>query len=104
MAADITSEDLPVTSPLRIAVLSTGNIGSAFASHLARVGGHNVTVIARPGSARLRQLEQDAAIVHVGGQQAEVQVSGVLNESVPYDLVIMTVEVVPPGWTVWRPS
>ncbi len=91
MTAKITSGDPPVTSPLRIAVLGTGNIGSAFASQLARVGGHDVTVIARPGSARLRQLERDAAIVHVGGQRAEVQVSGVLDESVNYDLVIMTV-------------
>lgn len=91
MSAEITSKDPPVTSPFRIAVLGAGNIGSAFASQLARVGGHEVTVIARPGSARLRQLERDAAIVHVGGQRAEVHVSECLDEGVPYDLVIMTV-------------
>ncbi len=49
-------------APLSIAVLGCGNIGSAFASRLARAG-HQVTVIARPGSTRLLQLRRDGGIV-----------------------------------------
>ena len=41
---------------LQIAILGPGRIGSAFAFHLARDGGHDVTVIARPSSMRLEQL------------------------------------------------
>jgi 2-dehydropantoate 2-reductase len=47
------------STPLRIAILGGGKIGSAFAFQLARTGGHDVTVIARPGSVRLAQLERD---------------------------------------------
>jgi len=78
------------SSPLRIAVLGAGKIGSTFASQLARIGGHEVTVVARPGSVRLRQLERDGAIVDVKGERASVRVSGVLDEHTPYDLVIVT--------------
>jgi 2-dehydropantoate 2-reductase len=91
MRSKITLQDPEADAPLRIAILGAGNIGSTFASQLARVGGHDVTVIARPGSARLRQLERDGAIVHIGGERAEVEVSGALDEAVPYDLVILTV-------------
>ena len=76
--------------PLRIAVLGAGKIGSTFAFQLARTGGHDVTVIARPDSVRLRQLEHDGAIIDNKGQRAAVQVTSLLDETVPYDLVIVT--------------
>ncbi len=75
---------------LRIAVLGGGKIGSAFAFQLARAGGHDVTVIARPGSPRLRQLERDGAIIDVNGERAAVRVSAMLDEAIAYDLVIVT--------------
>jgi len=78
------------SSPLRIAVLGAGKIGSTFAFQLARVGGHDVTVIARPGSIRMQQLQRDAAIIDVKGGRASVRVSGVLDEQTPYDLLIVT--------------
>ena len=76
--------------PLRIAVLGAGRIGSAFAFQLVRAGGHDVTVIARPGSVRLAQLERDQAIVDHKGERASVAVAGGLDETTPYDLVIVT--------------
>ena len=76
--------------PLRIAILGAGKIGSAFAFHLARTGGHDVSVVARPGSPRLQQMERDRAIVDVKGERAGVQVASRLDEAVPYDLVIVT--------------
>jgi 2-dehydropantoate 2-reductase len=42
------------TSPLSVAVVGMGRIGSAFAYQLARAG-HNITVVARPNSARQQQ-------------------------------------------------
>ncbi len=82
---------MPVTStPLRIAVLGAGRIGSTFASQLARVGGHDVTVIARPGSARLQQLERDGSIIDVKGERSKVRVTSALDEQTPFDLVIVT--------------
>ena len=78
------------STQLRIAVLGAGKIGSAFAYQLARQGGHDVTVIARPGSIRFQQLECDGAIVDVKGERANVQVADELFEDVPYDLVIVT--------------
>lgn len=76
--------------PLRIAVLGAGKIGSTFAFQLARTGGHDVTVIARPGSERLRQIERDGAIVDVRGATATVKVTSALDEQTPYDLLIVT--------------
>ncbi len=78
------------SSPLQIAVLGAGRIGSTFASQLARVGNHDVTVIARPGSMRLQQLERDDAIVDVKGGRTSVRISSMLDEQTPYDLVIVT--------------
>ncbi len=75
---------------LRIAVLGAGKIGSTFASQLARVGGHDVTAIARPGSVRLQQLERDDGIIDVKGERASVRVASLLDEQTPYDLVIVT--------------
>ncbi len=66
---------MPETSPpLRIAIVGVGDIGSAFAFHLAGEGGHDVTVVARLGSARLSQLTRDEAIIDVHG--APVRRSG----------------------------
>ena len=77
-------------SPLKIAILGAGRIGSAFAFQLARAGGHAVTVIARPGSDRLAQLESDQAIVDQKGRRASVSVASRLDEATAYDLLIVT--------------
>jgi 2-dehydropantoate 2-reductase len=77
-------------SPLRIAVLGVGKIGSAFAFQLARTGNHDVTVVARPGSARLQQLRRDNGIVNVKDERASVRATDTLDEQTPYDLVIVT--------------
>ena len=76
--------------PLKIAVLGTGKIGSIFAFQLARTGHHDVTVIARPGSARLGQLQRDGGVIDVDGGRAEVRVLDGLDEATPYDLLIVT--------------
>lgn len=81
---------MAMTSPLRIAVLGVGNIGSTFAFQLVRAGRHDVTVIARPGSRRLKQLQRDEAIIDVKGERASVRVADALDEQTPYDLVIVT--------------
>ena len=77
-------------APLTIAVLGTGQIGSVFAFQLAHRGRQDVTVIARPGSARLGQLQRDDGIVDVNGKRARVRVLAALDEHTPYDLVIVT--------------
>ena len=78
------------SSPLKIAVLGSGKIGSTLASQLARVGRHDVTVIARPGSVRLQQLQRDGGVIDVAGDRAEVRVTDSLDEQAPYDLLIVT--------------
>ena len=80
-----------IPSSLRIAVLGAGKIGSTFAFQLAGAGHHDVTVIARPGSIRLKQLERDGAIIDVKSERANVRVSSALDQQIPYDLVIVTV-------------
>lgn len=75
---------------LQIAVLGAGSIGSTFAFYFARTGGHDVTVIARPGSVRLQQLQRDGGIVDVKGDYAKVQVADALDEHTAYDLVLVT--------------
>ena len=80
----------PESAPLRIAVLGVGRIGSAFAFHLAGAGRHDVTVIARPGSPRLQQLQRDDGIVTTKGERAGVRISDTLDEQTPYDLIIVT--------------
>lgn len=77
-------------TPLRIAILGIGKIGSAFAFQLARTGQHDVTVVARPGSIRLQQLQRDGGIVDIKGERASVRVTDALDEQTPYDLVIVT--------------
>ncbi len=74
---------------LSIAVVGAGGIGSAFAHYLARAG-NDVTVVARRGSSRLRQLERDQGIVRTNGERAPVGVSDHLDEDKPFDLVIVT--------------
>ena len=78
------------SSPLKIAVLGSGKIGSTFASQLGRIGHHDVTVIARPGSVRLHQLQRDGGVIDVNGEHAEVRVIDALDEQTPYDLLIVT--------------
>ena len=77
-------------SSLRIAVIGVGGIGSIFAFQLARSGLHDVTAIARPGSARFEQLKSDGAVVAVNGERAELRVADRLDEEIPYDLVLVT--------------
>ena len=77
-------------TPLCIAVVGVGRIGSTFAFHLARHGNHHVTAVARPGSQRLQQLQRDGGIVTLKGERADVHVSDTLDEHAPYDLVIVT--------------
>ena len=80
---------LLVPAPLSIAVLGCGNIGSAFASRLARAG-HDVTVVARPGSMRLVQLHRDGGIVEVDGSRTALRVVDQLDPDVAHDLLIVT--------------
>ncbi len=74
---------------LHIAVLGVGSIGSTFAFQLAQTGHHDVTVIARPGSARFKQLQLDNGIVTFKNERAEVRVTDKLDEAIPYDLIIV---------------
>ena len=79
-----------MSSPLRIAVVGAGRIGSTFAFQLAHSGRHDVTVVARPGSVRLQQLQCDGGIVDVKGERADVRVTDALDEQAPYELVLVT--------------
>jgi 2-dehydropantoate 2-reductase len=76
--------------PYRIAIVGPGRIGSAFAFQLVRAGGHNVTVVARPGSDRLAQLKTDQAIVNDKNERANVRVADGIDPSEQYDLIIVT--------------
>jgi 2-dehydropantoate 2-reductase len=78
------------TAPRSIAVIGAGRIGSAFAFQLAQAG-HEVTVVARPGSKRLDQLRRDGGIRRDTGEKARVTVADALDTAKPYDLVIVTV-------------
>jgi 2-dehydropantoate 2-reductase len=75
--------------PLEIAVIGVGGIGSTFAFHLAKAG-HKVTVVARPGSPRLKQLQRDQGVVPSSGPRAKMTVADQLDEATPYDLVVVT--------------
>lgn len=79
----------PPASPLSIAVLGSGAIGSTFAYQLAHAG-HAVTAIARPNSSRLDQLRRDQAIVLTTGEKASLRVADQLDEHTAYDLVLVT--------------
>ncbi len=73
----------------KIAVIGAGGVGSLFAYQLARAG-HDVTVIARPGSVRLQQLQRDGAILRDSGERAPVNVASELDEQAAFDLVLVT--------------
>jgi 2-dehydropantoate 2-reductase len=73
-----------------MAIVGAGQIGSAFAFQLARIGGHDITVVARAGSIRLQQLQRDGAIINVRGERVAVAIADTLDETVPYDLVLVT--------------
>jgi 2-dehydropantoate 2-reductase len=75
---------------MRIAIIGLGGIGSTFAFQLSRVGGHEVTAIARPGSLRLRQLQRDGGVVNAKGERAHIRVADELDEQIPYDLILLT--------------
>jgi 2-dehydropantoate 2-reductase len=77
-------------SSLSVAVIGAGRIGSAFAYQLRRAG-HDVTIVARPGSRRLDQLRRDGGIVLTTGERASLTVADRLDEQAPFDLVIVTV-------------
>ncbi len=77
------------TSPLTIAVIGVGSIGSTFAYHLARAG-HDVTVVARPGSPRFQQLQRDLGVMTTAGESAAMRVADQLDEQAAYDLVLVT--------------
>jgi len=79
-----------LSASLRIAILGVGKIGSTFAFQLARVGNHDVTVVARPDSPRLHQLRHDNGITNVNGERASVRIIDTLDEQTSYDLVIVT--------------
>ena len=66
------------------------HVGSIFAFQLARIGGHDVTVIARPGSKHWEQLRRDGAIVDLEGSRASARVMNALDEQVPFDLLVVT--------------
>jgi 2-dehydropantoate 2-reductase len=77
------------SSRLSIAIIGGGRIGSAYAYQLARAG-HEVTMVARPGSRRLDELQRDRGIVLTTGERADVTVSDHLDEQKPFALVIVT--------------
>lgn len=74
---------------MKLALVGPGGIGSCFAFQLARAG-HEVTVVARPGSARLQQLQRDGAVVDASGARAPVLVADALDATA-YDVVVVTV-------------
>ena len=75
---------------LRIAIVGMGGIGSTFAFQLARMSRHEVTAIARPGSPRLKQLQRDGGVINRKAESAALLVAEQLDESVTYDLVLVT--------------
>jgi 2-dehydropantoate 2-reductase len=73
---------------MQIAIIGPGGIGSTFAFQLSEAG-HDVTVVAR--GTRLEQLRAAGAIVTVEGERAAVHVSGELDTTTEWDLVLVTV-------------
>jgi 2-dehydropantoate 2-reductase len=73
---------------MQFAIVGPGGIGSTFAFHLSQAG-HDVTVVAR--GTRLEQLRQAGAIVTGEGERAAVHVSGELDTTTNWDLVLVTV-------------
>ncbi len=75
---------------LSIAIIGAGGVGSTFGFQLAQAG-HDVTMIARPGSARLAQLQRDGGVVRTTGARVTTRVGERFDEEAAYDLVIATV-------------
>ena len=73
---------------MQIAIVGPGGIGSTVAFQLSQAG-HDVTVVARGN--RLERLRRDGAIVTVEGKRAAVQVSGEVDTTTDWDLVLVTV-------------
>ena len=84
-----TTTTVPI-APLSMAIIGAGRIGSSFAYQLARAG-HQVTLVARPGSTRLAQLKRDGGIVTTAGRRASVTVADHLDKETAYDVVFVTV-------------
>ena len=74
---------------LKIAVVGAGGIGSTFAYYLAQAG-HDITVVARPGSTRLQQLQRDKGVVKASGPRPAMRVADQLDDEIAYDLVVVT--------------
>ncbi|MHB1598743.1 MAG: 2-dehydropantoate 2-reductase N-terminal domain-containing protein [Acidimicrobiales bacterium] len=78
------------TARRSIAIIGAGRVGSAFAFQLARAG-HEITVIARPGSGRLEQLRRDRGILRDTGEKAQVSIADALDTATTFDIVLVTV-------------
>ena len=66
------------------------NIGSGFAVFLAKAG-HHITLIARPGSVRLLQLQRYGGIKTEEDEVLPMRYLEAFDEKTPYDFVIVTV-------------
>lgn len=80
---------MATSQSLNIAIIGAGQIGSTFAYYLSAAN-HQVTLIARPNSERLRQLQAANAVVMQDGKQAKVTVADHLDETIQYDLLLVT--------------
>ena len=74
---------------MKVAIVGAGRIGSAFGFHLGTAG-HEVTLVAR--GRRLQELEDAGGMIETTqGQRARTRVAGSLDQSIPWDLVLVTV-------------
>ena len=74
------------STPLSIAALGLGGIGSTLAWPLAGAG-HHVTMVARPPSVRLTQLRRDEEVISTDGFRHAMVVADRRDEAIPYHLV-----------------